>query len=411
MPSFAYVARDRSGKTLKGVIDTPNIKEAAAKLRQDNLFITQLAPVGARTSTSTGSSKPDVASKGRISVKDKMFFTKQFYVMLKAGLGMIICLSNLVNQTSNKYMRYIIGEVQKSVEGGVSLSEALSKFSKAFDPMFIHMLEAGEASGKLDVSFARLNEYFERQYLLKKKVTSALVYPIIISIVAVVAVIMLMTIVLPTFITIFQDAGVELPMMTQILITVSDLMRRFWYLMVIFPVLLVFGYQAMKRNPKGREVLDQFWLKVPLFGDLLRKLAVSRFTRTLSTLLDSGVPLLQSLDIVQRAVNNSVIAKGIQAATVSVTRGSSLAQPLESSGMFPAMVSQMIAVGEDTGDLSHMLEEVADYYDKEVEYAVENLTTMIEPAIIVGLGGVVAFIVAAIMLPLFKMSSGATIAQ
>jgi type IV pilus assembly protein PilC len=277
---------------------------------------------------------------------------------------------------------------------------------KVFVKMFVYMVEAGEASGKLDTSMSRMNEYYEREYKLRKEVVGAMVYPSVIFTAAIGALIFLMTTIVPIFVQIFKESGTQLPLITQVLFVISDLMRSCWFVIPIVVIGGIVGYRMMRKNSKGSEMLDKFWLKVPLFGDLLRKLAVTRFTRTLATLLDSGVPVLQSLEIVQKAVSNAVIAQGIRQATLSISRGTGLAKPLQDSGIFPAMVSQTVSIGEETGDLAHMLNEVADYYDKEVGYAVDNLTSMLEPIIIIFVGGVVALIVAAIMLPMFQLSSG-----
>lgn len=407
MANFAYVARERSGRVVQGTIDAADIREAAGKLRQENLLISKLNPVGAKASSS--GKNDETKSRGRISLKEKMFLTKQFYVMLKAGLGMLTCFNNLYVQTENKYLKYIVNEIRRDVEGGTQLSEAFNKFPNIFEKMFIHMVEAGEASGKLETSFLRLNEYYEREYTLKKKVVSAMVYPVVIVCVAIIAVIILMTFVVPMFVSMFEDSGKSLPMITLIVMYTSKFMKNFWYLMVLMPVAGFFGYKAARKNPASSAVLDKMWLRAPLFGELIRRLAISRFTRTLSTLLESGVPILQSLEIVQRAVNNAVLSSGIQQAAINVSRGMGLATTIEGLEIFPPMVSQMIAIGEESGDLARLLTEVADYYDKEVEYAVENLMAMIEPMIIVGLGGIVGFIVVAIYLPMFDLSSGATL--
>jgi len=412
MASFKYVVKDRSGKTSQGFIEAANMGEAAAKLRQDNYFIVQLGPADKKSAVLTKSAKQQTREnsvRGKVNLKDKIFFTKQFYVMLRAGMGMIVCLNNLYEQTENLYLRHIITEIRKDVESGVPLSTALAKFPKVFNGMFVNMIEAGEASGKLDLSLQRLNDFFEREYNLKKKIIGALIYPAIICVVAVAVVIILLTFVVPTFVNIFADSGAQLPGITRALVMVSDILRNYWYLLMVFVIGLGLVYKVMGNNPKGREKLDQFWINFPQVGDLIEKVVISRFARTLATLLDSGVPLLQSLEIVQRAVSNAVIARGIRHAATSVNQGTGLARPLLESGVFPVMVPQMVAIGEDTGDINHMLEEVADYYDKEVSYALENLTAMIEPLIIVGLGGVVAFIVAAIMLPMFDISTGATL--
>lgn len=405
MASFSYVAKDQKGKIIQGVLDATNQQEVIQRLRKDNLFITQINAVGQERAKNAAAN----STFGRVTLKERLFFSKQFYVMLKAGLGMTASLNNLFNQTDNKYFKFVINEVRRDVESGRTLSEAFARQPKVFDKMFIHMVEAGEASGKLDVSFNRMNEYYEREYKLRKEVTSALVYPTIIICAAVIAVVVLMTVVMPTFAKIFADSGKPLPLITQVVVGASTIMREFWYLLPVVPVGGFFGYRAIRNNPVGSAALDRFWLGVPVFGELIRKLAVSRFTRTLATLMESGVPILQCLEIVQRAVNNAVVAQGVKAATLGVSRGTGLSQPLENSGIFPPMVSQMVAVGEETGDLARMLTEVADYYDKEVGYAVENMTTMIEPLVIVFLGVVIGVIVVSIYLPMFDLSSGATL--
>jgi len=402
MPSYTYVAKNRSGKIVKGMLDALNTREAASKLRIENLLITEIKEATAAAKKSTNKDK----TTGRVSLKDKLIFLKQFAVMNKAGLGMLICLNNLVNQTSNSYFRHIINQIRLDVEGGESLSGSVGKYPKVFDKMFIHLVEAGEASGKLDVSLERLHDYFENQYQLRKKVTGALVYPSVIVGVAITVVVILITVVLPMFKDIFAQSGTKLPGITQFLLTLSDIFRNFWFALPLIPLGLFFGFKTLLKNPQFKLGVDQIILKIPVFGDMILKLEIARFTRTFGTLLDSGVAMLKSLEIVERSIENNVISRVIHDALISVNRGTGLAHPLELSGRFPPMLPQMVSIGEETGDLSRMLGEVADFYDKEVGYAVENITTLIEPMIIVGLGGTVAFIVAAIMLPMFQMSSG-----
>ncbi len=403
MPSYTYVAKNRAGKLTKGMVDALNPREAASKLRAENLLITEIKEATNAAKKNSSSDK----TKGRVPLKDKLIFLKQFSVMNKAGLGMVVCLNNLVTQTSNPYFRYLINQIRLEVEGGESLSGAVSKYPKVFDKMFIHLLEAGEASGKLDVSLERLHDYYDNQYQLKKKVTGAMVYPAVIVGVAVTVVIILITVVLPMFKDIFEQSGAKLPGITQFLLNLSDFFRNFWFALPLIPLGIFFGFKTLMKNPEFKTKMDQLMLKIPVFGDMLLKVEVARFTRTFGTLLDSGVPMLKSLEIVERSIANNVISQVIHEALVSVNRGTGLAHPLEASHRFPPMLPQMVSIGEETGDLSRMLGEVADFYDKEVGYAVENITTLIEPMIIVGLGGTVAFIVAAIMLPMFQMSSGA----
>ena len=407
MSSYVYQVMDKTGKRNRGVMTADNIRDVSNKLRTDGFYVLRVDEL-AKKIGKAGEAKGFTLGN-RVKLKEKLFLTKQLQIMLKAGLNLIACLNNLANQTRNRYLHGVINQIRADVESGDPLSAAFAKHAKIFTAIYINMIEAGEASGKLDLSFLRLSEYLQREYDLRKKVVGAMTYPAVIVSVAVIVVIILVAVVLPMFTQIFADSGAQLPLNTRMLIAFSGLVRKYWFLLPVLPLGLFFGYKKVKSTQRGAAAVDRFLLGVPVIGDLLLKLAVARFSKTFSTLLDSGVPILQSLEIVQRSVGNAVLAEEIKTAIFSVTRGAGLAQPLAASNLFPPMVSQMVAVGEDTGDLAHMLNEVAEYYDKEVGYAVESLTAMIEPFVIVCLGGVVAFIVSSIMLPLFDMSSGATL--
>jgi type IV pilus assembly protein PilC len=354
-----------------------------------------------------GGAQPGAKKKtGRVKLKDLLMFTRQFAVMIKAGVNLVNCLNLMGQQAENKNLNTIIHELRSAVEGGESLHVALNRFPRVFPPIYIHMIEAGEAGGQLDTVLERLSEHFEREYILRKSITSAMVYPAVIAVVATGAVFILMAFVLPQFETLFTDAGIKLPIFTQILMGFAKFLNRFWYLVILAMVGVVFGLFQYRKTPAGKKRFDEIFFKMPIIGGVVRRLANARFTRTLATLLESGVLITTSLEIVERAVGNTVVATALNSARVNLTRGSGLAGPLQNTGIFPGMVTQMVAVGEETGELSTMLNQVADFYEKEAGYAVESLTAMIEPAMIVGMGGIVAVIVSSVMLPLFEISSG-----
>jgi type IV pilus assembly protein PilC len=406
MATFVYQCKDQTGRFSKGQLEAGSLREAATKLREENLYITNLQPLGLVQARSKRNAQPLFGSG--VKLKDLLVFTRQFSVMIGAGVNLVSCLNILADQTENKFLAAIIHDIRREVENGSPLHAAIAKHDKAFPPLYIHMVEAGEASGQLDVVLQRVGEYLEREFALRKKVTGAMVYPAVIVLVAIVVVTILMTVVIPQFLTMFRDAGAQLPLMTRLLIGVIDFMQHFWYL--IFGALFggIAGFFYYRNTPQGRYVTDKLFYRMMIFGPVIQKVASARFSRTLSTLLESGVMITNSLELVEKAVGNTVIARAVATARQNITRGSGLAIPLEQTGTLPRMVTQMIAVGEETGELTKMLDQVAEFYEKEAAYAVEGLTSLIEPAIIVVLGGIVAVIVSAIMLPLFDISTGAT---
>lgn len=418
MPSFSYIAKDRSGKESRGIIEGVSVNDAAARLRQDNLFVTKLEPisssgaaVGKKKAFSSSKKAVGMSPRGKVPLKEKMFMVKQFQVMQKAGMGMLICLNNLFDQAANPHLKYILNQARTDVESGISLSDSFAKFPKVFDQMVISMIQAGEATGKLDTSFERINGDMERTFNLQKKIKGAMMYPMIIVCVAIMAVWALLTFVFPTITSMFAESGVKMPGITQFVLNISNFLRSPIGMVVTVAVVFggTFGFKTYKNTPVGKATLDRLWLTMPVVGPLVRNVLTARFARAFASLLDSGVPLLRSMEIVERVVNNDAMAKGVHEAAMSVNRGTGLARPLLDTGIFPLMVSQMVAIGEDTGDLGKMLTEVADYYDKEVEYALEAFTAALEPMILVGLGGVIGVIVVAMILPILEMTSGATI--
>ncbi len=407
MSIYAYQVRDRSGKLFTGQVEGDTLRDAAAKLRDDGFFIINIESAVA---AATQKAQKEVFSLGgKVKLRDLLLFTKQFGVMIKAGLNLVHCLELLADQIDNLRLSQTINEVRKSVEKGETLHVALSKYPKIFPPIYIYMVEAGEASGQLELVLQRLVEYLERDFELKKKVSGAMIYPSVIIFVAIIVVVGLMAFVIPQFVQMFADSEVELPVITQVLITVSDFMKDFWYLILFALFAVVVGIKYYRDTPPGRKVTDKILYNMNIIGPVIKKTASARFSRTLATLLDSGVMITKALELVEKAVDNSVIAEAIENSRINITKGSGMAQPLTETKVFPELVTQMIAVGEETGEIGGMLNEVADFYEKEAGYAVESITSLIEPAIIVGLGGTVAVIVLAIMLPLFDISTGAMI--
>ena len=303
----------------------------------------------------------------------------------------------------------VITGIRRDVESGNPLHQALERFPKVFPSIYIHMVEAGETGGQLETVLERLAEYFEREFMLRKKITGALAYPLVIAVVAVIAVILVMVLIMPVFIEMFMDAGIELPGPTKVLIAISNFLSAYWYLFLLLTVAAGVGFNYYRKTPQGKMAIDQLLYRMKIIGPVIQKTVIARFSRLLATLLDSGVLITTSLEIVERAVANGVIASSVTKARVNLTKGSGLAGPLADTGVYPAMVTQMIAVGEETGELSTMLNEIADFYEKEAGYAVEGLTAMIEPAVIILMGLAVGVIVISVVMPMMQLSSGATL--
>ena len=407
MPTFVYQARDRNGAVSRGEIEAAGIREAAAKLREQGLFISSLQPAGAgRVQTEK---KGAGGRGGRVVLRDLLLFTRQFAVLIRAGVNLSACLKIMEDQAENPALAEVIAGIRRDVETGNPLHQALERFPKIFPSIYIHMVEAGEAGGQLETVLERLADYFEREFMLRKKITGALAYPLVIAVVAVIAVVLVMVLIMPVFVEMFTDAGVELPVATKILIAVSNFLGAYWYLLLLFVVAAGVGFNYYRKTPQGKMKIDQILYRMKIIGPVVQKTVIARFTRLLATLLDSGILITTSLEIVERAVDNGVIASSVAKARLNLTKGSGLASPLAATGVYPAMVTQMIAVGEETGELSTMLNEIADFYEKEAGYAVEGLTSMIEPMVIILMGLAVGVIVIAVVIPMMQISSGATL--
>ena len=403
MPSFAYQAKDASGKTVNGVIEAENERVLRSKLREMNYYVTGITQ---KSNSVMNADLGAVFSKFKgVGEQSLVVFARQFATMINAGLAMVRCLDVLGVQTEDAQLKPIIVAVRREVEGGSTLAAALGKFPKVFSPLFVNMVRAGELGGILDDVLNRLAGFLEKDFNLKKKVKAAMTYPTVILVMAVLIVFFLVTFILPTFVAMFEQMNMKLPLPTLILITFTKAMRNVYFWAVAGPVIVVLAilFNRYISTPVGRRQFDAFKLKLPVFGMLIRKVAISRFCRTLGTLLQSGVPIMQALEIVGKASGNEVVAETVGKVRDSVREGESIAVPLQLSGMFPPLVTQMVSVGEETGNLDGMLSKIADFYDTEVDYMLSSLTSLLEPLMILGMGFVVGFIVISVFLPLYQI--------
>jgi len=426
MPLYQYKALNGKGKPVSGLQEADGPADLRQRLSQKSLYLTGFSEAGgkapARPSRGGGKAAPVARGTGkegggllsrevdlkrffeRVRPADVAVMTRQFGTLLKAGIPMTDSLTALVEQQERPRLKEVLGQIREKVREGGSLADALADHRGVFPELYVNMVRVGEASGTLDLVLARLADFLEAQVRLRSKITAAMVYPVLMAGVAFLLIAMMMTFVIPRMVDLFSDMGGELPLVTRILITISDLFTKTWF--ITFPAIAagIWAFRRWIRTEKGRVRWDRFRLRVPIFGPVVRLVAVSRFGRTLATLLNSGVPVLTSLDIVRTIVGNVLLAKAIDDAKVAVREGESLAVPLQRSGLFPPMMTHMIAIGEKTGQLEDMLGNVADAYDAEVDARVSTLTAVLEPVMIVGMGIMVAFLVFAILMPMLRMN-------
>lgn len=406
MPVFEYIGIDSKGKRSTGIMDAENERAARAKLRRMGVFPTSLAIQGAAKSPKiTLSTRVDFSKYfQRIKVQDVAIMTRQLATLVAAGIPLVDSLTALIDQVENVKLRTILSQVREMVMGGGKLSDALKNHPKVFNELFVNMVNAGENSGALEIVLQRLADFTESQSKLRSRILGAMIYPAIMSIVGVSLMGMLLVYVVPKVTKIFEDVHATLPLPTRILMGASSAVKDYWYLFLIAIPLAIYAFRRYTRTPEGREWLDRRLLKAPLVGRLQRMIMISRFSRTLATLLASGVPLLASMDIVRNIVTNTIIRRVIEQTRDNVREGQSVAEPLKRSGEFPPIVTQMIAIGEKTGELEKMLERVADAYDTQVENTISTLMTLLEPVIILVMAGVVSFVVMSILLPIMKLN-------
>jgi type IV pilus assembly protein PilC len=396
MPVFEYTARNLKGDLEKGQVDLPTKDDVVAHLRRNRLVVVQVRQ--APKAVSLGG-----MFKAGVKTRDVVIFTRQFATMINAGLPLVQALDILAQQTENKVLAEVTRQVVYDVESGQTLADALRKHPKAFSDLYVNMVAAGEAGGILDTILQRLAEFLEKNDAIIRKVKGAMVYPGVIMSVAVIAVAVLLIFVIPTFQTMFASVALELPLPTRIVIGMSHLLTTYWWLMLGVIGVTIFGIARYYKTPGGRLQIDRMLLRFPVLGDVLRKSAVSRFTRTLGTLVSSGVSILDGLEITARTAGNMVIHNAVMESRQSIAGGDTIAAPLQRSKVFPPMVISMIAVGEQTGGLDEMLSKIADFYDEEVDAAVGTMLSLMEPVMIVVLGVIVGGMVVAMYLPIFDM--------
>jgi type IV pilus assembly protein PilC len=400
MPTFVWKGRTATGAAASGEMSAGSQADIVATLRQKKIIPTSIKVKEEKKGFSIFG--------GRVSRNSLAVFTRQFSTMLNAGLPLLTCLEILAKQTDSQALRRVLGEVRGDVEGGLSLADALRRQPKVFDNLYVNMVESGETGGALDVILMRLANYLEKTAALMRKIRGAMIYPAIISLVAVGAIAVMLLFVIPIFATMFEGVGAELPPMTQMIINLSNFMKVWALPLLIIFIALFTIIRRWHKTESGARSLDPIILKAPVFGDLIRKQSIARFARTLSTLLSSGVPIIDALEITARSAGNWVVEDAILKARTSIKGGENIADPLTKTTVFPPMVTQMIAIGEASGGLDEMLAKVADFYDAEVDQAVENLTNALEPIIMVFLGGIVGFLVIAMYLPIFQLAGTIT---
>ncbi|MFC0187369.1 type II secretion system F family protein [Fictibacillus aquaticus] len=397
MAQFSYVGRDKSGKKRTGSILGLSKREAVLKLKEKGIAVSEVKEV------QTSLLNKEISIGNRVKSQQFVIFLRQFATLLRAGVSVVDSTHILSGQTESKALRNVLGDVEEELRQGNPLSQAFAKHRSIFPPIVVNMTAAGEMSGGLDDTLDQLATFFEKQHYTKQKIVSAMMYPTIVGFVAIFVVIFLLAKVVPSFAGMLEDAGGELPPITQFVLGASDFVQGYWWIFLLGSFLFYAGILVMKKNPSSKYYLDYAILKLPIFGKILQKSAIARMTRTLSSLFSSSVPILQALSIVEKIVENEVVAKVLRQSKDALETGQRLTEPMKAHWIFPPLVTQMIAIGEETGSLDEMLSKVAEFYEKEVESATDRLKSMIEPLMIVFLASIVGTIVIAIIVPMFKI--------
>lgn len=398
MPVYVWKGTNRQGKPQKGEMESASEDGVRASLMRQKITPTKIKPKPKDIFENVAFMQP------KVTQADVIMFCRQFSTMIDAGLPIIQCLDILYSQQENVTFKKVLKDIKESVESGQTLAEALKKYPNSFDNLFVNMVAAGEAGGILDTILQRLSAYMEKAAKLKAQVKGAMTYPAITMVVAVIVVAVIMVFVIPVFEAMFADFGGALPAPTQIVVNMSKFVRNQIVFMIVGLALFVYAFKRFVATQKGRAIVDELSLKLPIFGPLLRRVAVAKFTRTMGTMLSSGVSILDALEIVAKTAGNTTVEKAIYKTRSGISEGRTMSDPLSESGVFPAMVCQMISVGESTGALDAMLGKIADFYDEEVDQAVENLTSAIEPVMMVFMGVVIGGLVVSMYLPIFKMA-------
>lgn len=397
MPDYKYKAITNTGKNISGEYTAKSINEVKIMMKENEYYPVKIEEVV------KGKEINILEAFNRIKIKDIAVFCRQLYTMLNAGVTIIKSLDILRVQTENKKLRLIMGALYEEVQKGLTFSEALKNHQDTFPELLINMVEAGEVSGNLDIIMDRLATHYEKENKINNKVKGAMVYPIILSIVATVVVIFLLTFVMPTFVSMFEGSGVELPLPTRILLNISSSISDHWYIWALGVAGLAYGCNLGFRSNRVKDFIDYIKFRIPVVKGTTQKVVTSRFTRTLSTLLRSGIPLIEALEVVSKIVGNRIVAQGILGAKEDVKKGLGLAEPIKNLGLFPPMVDSMISIGEESGSLDDILDRTANFYDEEVEVALQKMTTILEPLMIVIMAVVIGAIVIAMVLPMFDM--------
>jgi len=399
MPYFNYTIRDANGQTRSGKVEAPNAEELKKRLQAEGLQVLEVTEDRKAPRVPAG-------GYGRVKLSDLAIFARQFSTMLDAGVSLIRCLDVLQAQTNNARLRKILMDLSARVESGESLSRSMARHPKAFSQLIIGLIRAGEVGGVLEESLQRIAAFLEKDVELRRKIRSALTYPVIVLLAAIGIVIFLVSWLVPQFAQLFKELGIEnLPAPTQFLVDLSALFTQRWYVVIIAVVAILIAYKLFVSTRVGRRVADRVKLRVPVFGPLHHKIVMARFSRTMGTLLASGVPILQAMETVAGVVGNSVVSDAVIESRARIREGEKIADPLQRSKMFPPMVVHMVSVGEESGSLDHMLNKIADFYENEVEMTIASLTAAIEPVMIVLLGFIVGFIVISMFLPMIEVIS------
>lgn len=398
MPVYTWVALTRKGRTLKGDIEAADETIALSQLKRRRLTVKKIKPKPKDLFENVAFMQPKVTNK------DIVIFTRQFSTMIDAGLPLVQGLNILADQSENSTFKKILKEVTRDVEGGATLAEALNKHPKVFDNLFVNLVAAGEVGGILDTILQRLATYIEKAEKLKSQIKGAMTYPIVVVGVAILVIAVILIFVIPVFQEMFEGFGKSLPVPTQIVVAMSDFMKANIHYMIGGFIVFIFLFKKYRDTARGRKQIDTIALKLPIFGTLLKKVAVARFTRTLGTMISSGVPILDALEVTAKTSGNVVLEEVIFEVRSSIAEGQTISEPLAETDIFPGMVIQMISVGEATGALDTMLEKIADFYDDEVDTAVDALTSMLEPLLMVFLGGSIGGLVIAMYLPIFQLA-------